>query len=99
MRTTLEELRQKEVVNLEDGCCFGFVDDVMIDTETRKVFAVTVRKKTGIFGFFGRGEELSVSWDEIETIGKDIVLVKTKAKFKSFERKENIFQKILDIFL
>ena len=99
MQITTEEMRKKEVINMPDGSCLGFADDAVIDTETRKVSAIIVRGKPRFFGILGREEDLKISWEEIETIGKDTILVKTKIKRKDFNKNENFFQKILNIFL
>lgn len=99
MTVTMEEMRQKEVINITDGSCFGFVEDIFIDTETRKVTEIIVGGKPRFFGFFGRKEDIKICWEEIVTVGKDTLLVKTEAKKKNFTENENIFQKFLNIFL
>lgn len=99
MQITTEEMRKKEVINMPDGSFFGFADEAVIDTETRKVSAIIVRGKPKFFGIFGREEDLKIVWDEIETIGKDTILIKTEIKKKNFNENENFIQKILNIFL
>ncbi|MBR5310373.1 MAG: YlmC/YmxH family sporulation protein [Oscillospiraceae bacterium] len=99
MQITIEEMRRKEVINMPDGSCFGFADDVVIDTETRKVSAIIIRGKPRFFGIFGREEDVKIGWEEIETIGKDTILVQTKIKMTNFKENENIFQKFFNIFL
>ncbi len=99
LRLSFEEICEKEVINLTDGTCFGYAGDVFIDTETRTVTAIAVKGSRRFFGIFGREEDILIPWEEIETIGKDAVLVKTSQKRKKLEQKENIFQKFLNIFL
>ena len=99
MCITFEEICEKEVINIADGICFGFADDVLMDTETKKVTAIIIRGKRKFFGIFGGEREAVIPWEEIESIGKDTILVKTAQKFSEKNEKENIFQKFLNIFL
>ena len=98
MLITIGELCEKEVVNTLDGTSFGLADDVLLDTESRKAVAVIIKDKPGFFGFSKREEEVSISWDKIENIGKDIIFVKTDQSGKIHNKKENFFQKFLNIF-
>ncbi len=99
MRLTLEEIRKKEVVNLTDGTCFGFTDDIVIDTETKQVIALVMKGETGIFGIFSAEEKISVPWEKIDTIGRDTILVKTDQKIPQKRRSNNVFRRILNYLL
>lgn len=99
MLITIGELCEKEVVNTLDGACFGFADDVLLDTESRKAVAIIIKRKSGFFGFPKREEELSIPWDRIETVGKDTILVKTEQNAGLYSKKESFIQKILNIFI
>ncbi len=99
MRLTLEEIRSKEVVNIIDGSCFGFADDIIIDTETKQVIALIMKGESELFGLLGREEDISVPWECIDTIGKDIILVKTDQKRPPKERKDNSLRKIFNNLL
>lgn len=99
MRLTFEELCEKEVVNITDGTSFGFVGDVVMDTETREAFAIVIKGRPKFFGFLGREEDIIIGWEKINTVGKDIILVKTELSGKINNEKENIFQKFFSFFL
>lgn len=99
MFVTFEEICGKEIINVKDGSSFGYADDILFDTEIRKITAFIIKGKPKFFGFFGREEDISISWDKIETIGKDIILVKTEQCGRIHNKKENIFQKFLNFFL
>ena len=71
----LGDLRRKEVANLRDGTRLGFVTDVEIDEVDGRIESLVVPGPTRLFGLFGREEDYIISWDEIETLGEDIVLV------------------------
>lgn len=96
MKLTLEEIRKKEVINIIDGSSFGLADDVSFETETKEVTGIIVRNRPN---FFGREDGVFIGWEEINTFGKDIILVKTEQKGKLHKREENIFQKLLNFFL
>lgn len=69
------ELRNKEVINISDGCRMGYVCDVEFDLETGKVEALIVPRKTGFLGVFTRHDEYVISWKNIKKIGDDIIFV------------------------
>ena len=72
------ELRQKEVINIRDGCRFGFLSDVDIDIDKGKIIKLIVPGPARFFGIFGREHEYRIPWDCIKQIGVDIILVDVK---------------------
>lgn len=75
METRMEQLRQKEIVNLKDGAKLGYADDLAICTETAQVKALIVCGRPRLFGLLGHSPDLLVPWDKIRTIGEDTILV------------------------
>jgi YlmC/YmxH family sporulation protein len=73
--TRVYDLRQKEIVNMNDGARYGFVSDLEIDAEEGKVLALIVPGPGRVFGVFGRDQEYRIPWDKINKIGDDIILV------------------------
>ena len=69
------DLRHKEVINSQNGCRLGGVDDVEIDTVTAKLVSVIIFGKPKFFGLFGRCDDLIIRWENIELIGEDTILV------------------------
>ena len=69
------DLRQKEVINTNDGARYGFVSDLEFDTEAGKILALIVPGPGRVLGVFGRDHEYRIPWDTIIKIGEDIVLV------------------------
>ncbi len=96
MKLTLEEICKKEVINLLDGTCFGFADDIVIDTETKQVISIVMKGEGSFFGIFGREEAVFLPWERIKTIGKDTILVETDQKRAPIKQKANLFSKILN---
>ena len=72
---SLSELKNKEVVNITDGCRLGFVSDVEIDLECGRVVSLIVPSDGKLFSF-GKCAPVRVLWCDIEKIGADIILVR-----------------------
>ena len=98
MLINVGEICEKEVVNTLDGTSFGLAGDVIIDTENRKAVAIVIKNRPGFLSFSKREEEISIPWDKIETVGKDIIFVKTEQSGRIHNKKENFIQKFLNIF-
>ena len=76
MKCSVTDLRSKDVINVEDGCRIGCVTDVEIDTCTGCLINLVVFCGRGIWGFFGRGEEIIINWKDIVVIGNYSILVR-----------------------
>lgn len=72
----MSDLREKEVISIQNGSCLGCVSDVEIDTCCAKIIAIVIYGKSRLFGLLGREEDVVIGWDEIQCIGEDTVLVK-----------------------
>lgn len=75
---TIRELCEKEVVQLEQGACLGRADDLEFDPATARLQSLILLGRPRLFGLLGREENLTILWQEIETIGTDAVLVHTQ---------------------
>ncbi len=69
------DMKQKEVINSNDGIRLGFISDVEVDLDEGKLLKIIVPGPAKLFGMFGRGKEYQVPWDSIKKIGEDIILV------------------------
>lgn len=69
------ELRHKEVINSTNGCRIGYVDDVEVNTENARVVSIVIFGRQRFFGFFGRGDDIIIKWENIQLIGEDTILV------------------------
>lgn len=67
-------MRQKEVINIENGNRLGFVCDIGFDLEEGQIQSLIV-PATGKTGLFGKTQDIIIPWDSIKKIGNDIVLV------------------------
>lgn len=75
MPCRLQELRKKEVINANNGCRIGYVDDLEIDTKCARVVALIVYGRPRLFGLFGKADDCYIPWDKIRLIGEDAILV------------------------
>ena len=69
------ELREKEVINICNCECLGFVVDVDIDVCTGCVCALIIPRCGKLWGFMGKNDDLIIPWCQIKRIGPDIILV------------------------
>ncbi len=72
----LSEFQAKDVVNLSDGKILGHVGDVDIHPGTGKIESVIIGGNGKTFAFFNRNEEITISWNNIIKIGKDVIFVR-----------------------
>lgn len=75
MNCNLTDLKHKEVISSCDGTRIGFVDDVIVDTQTAKIVSLVIFGRSGLFGFFGRCEDFIIPWQKIELIGQDTIIL------------------------
>ncbi|MBO5274931.1 MAG: YlmC/YmxH family sporulation protein [Clostridia bacterium] len=78
MSCSLNDLRDKEVVNVCDGRRLGYVCDLEIDLDCGKICAIIVPGDNRFFGL-GRGSDCRIPWENIERIGDDIIIVNIKS--------------------
>ena len=69
------DLKQREVINIRDGCRVGYISDIIIDREDGSVSKLIVPGTGRMFGVFGPEQEYHIPWDKVKQIGDDLVLV------------------------
>ena len=72
MEISFCELRQKEVINVCDGKRLGRVIDLVISLHSCKVLGIVVPGNKKIFN---TREDIFISWNNIQKIGVDVLLV------------------------
>lgn len=87
MESRIAELRYKEIINVSDGCRFGYVGDVEVDLDTGKVRSLVVPGRLRLFGLLGREDDLVIPWEDIQVIGQDTILVRTRPAALSGRRR------------
>lgn len=71
----ISELKQKEVINLNDGRRLGIVYDVEIDMEKGCIDAIVIPGSGKLLGFFNKESDIVINWSSIKKIGIDVILV------------------------
>lgn len=71
----LSDLKTKDVVSIVTGQNIGRADDVEFDEKTAVIHNIVIFGRPKFFGIFGREKDLKISWKDIVTIGKDVVLI------------------------
>lgn len=69
------ELKQKEVININDGRRLGLVGDVEINMETGNLEAIIIPAGGKFLGFFSKENDIVIGWSNIRKIGVDVILV------------------------
>ncbi len=72
----ITDLRFKEVISINNGCCLGPVSDIELDTCTARIVAIVIFGRARCFGIMGREDDIVIPWEHIQCIGEDTVLVK-----------------------
>lgn len=71
-----EELKNKEVINIFDGKSMGYVSDIEIDLEEGKIEGIVIPANRNFFNIFGKtDDDYIIRWENIKTIGDDVILV------------------------
>lgn len=95
MNCCITDMREKEVINLKDGCRLGCVCDVEIDTCSGKVTAIIIFGRGKLFGLMGRCDDIKICWENIKIIGDDTILVDFDCPVSCrTAKKENIFDSL-----
>ncbi len=71
----LTDLRDRDVVNVNDGKRLGVISDVELDVEQGAVKAIIIPGAGGLRGVLGKKNELLIPWDKIIKVGLDTILV------------------------
>lgn len=74
----ISEFQVKDVVNISDGRKLGNIGDIDINLKTGKIEAIIIVGTGKVLGFFGKEEEVIISWKNILKIGEDVILVRYK---------------------
>ena len=80
MRTRIAELRWKEVVDVQNGSRFGYVEDLEVDLESGQVRALVLPGRRRLFGLLGRDADRSTPWDRARRSGADPRLVEQEPR-------------------
>ncbi len=89
------ELRQKEVVNINDASRLGYVSDVEVNLSHGEIEAIVVPGKMKLF-HLGKNDDFVIAWENIKMIGDDIILVDIPPLERKNEKYSKKFKKGVD---
>ena len=75
MESRITDLRDKEIIDIQDGGRYGYVGDVEVDLESGRVLALVVPGRLRFFGLLGRETDRIFPWESVKRFGADIILV------------------------
>ena len=75
MSCMIEELQNKDVISIENGCRIGFVCDVEAEVCTGRIKSIIVCQAGAGFSF-RRNETYKIDWCDIVVMGDETILVK-----------------------
>lgn len=91
MNCRLTDLRHKEVISSVDGVRIGYVDDLIVDTETASVVAFVIFNRFFLFGIFGKNEDYIIPWEKIELIGEDTIIISCRTPKPEKRHRKRLF--------
>ena len=74
----LSDLQSKDIVNITTGKNIGSIIDVNINHASGTIESLVIESSKGFFSGFNRESDTLISWQNIEKIGEDVILVHIK---------------------
>ena len=82
----LSDLQSKDIVNTVDGRNIGNIIDVKIDERNGTILALVVEPNKKMLSFLNRGVDTEVTWQSIERIGEDVILVRLYYEKEKYQK-------------
>lgn len=76
----LSQLKQMEVVEISEGRRLGFIGDIIFNEDFTKIESLVIPNQNGLMSIFKKKDEMHIKWNQIKTIGIDIILVDSSSK-------------------
>lgn len=73
----LAQLKKRGVINIYNGNFMGYIYDIIISFPTGNIKTLVIKQNflKRIFSFFSINNKSYIPWDNIISIGKDVILV------------------------
>lgn len=75
MEIRIGDLRYKEIVDVADGCRYGYPQDLAVELTTGQITALVIPGQPRLMGLLGREEDIIIPWSRVRQVGEDIILV------------------------
>lgn len=86
-----EELRCKEIINVNSGHRLGYVCDAEMELPSGCVKALIVPGPARFFGLFGREPDFLIPMGCVKKLGRDIILVEISGAYDRDRRERKRF--------
>lgn len=71
----LSDMREKEIININNGERMGYVYDFELDIEKGVITGIVISLGAKMLSLFGKKSDIIIPWSNIEKIGTDTILV------------------------
>lgn len=71
----MADLRDRDVVNVNDGRRIGIINDIDINFEKGTIKALIIPGSGGIMGVIGKKKDMIIPWQKVVKVGVDTILV------------------------
>lgn len=72
----IDEMKQKQVVDVGSGTVIGFLSDIEFDTNSGSLTSIVIFGRPKALGLFGKEDDIIIPFSSIEVIGEETILVK-----------------------
>ena len=73
----IDELKNRQVVCIDNGYVLGYIGDIELDTTTGRLISIVIFGNLRVFGLLGREKDIIIPFEDIAVIGNETVLVRT----------------------
>lgn len=70
---SINAMRTMEVIDINTGGKIGFIKDIKIDPDCKKVVSILLPGENK--GWFAKSEDIEIPWNKIIKVGIDVLLV------------------------
>lgn len=71
--SSINGMKTMEVIDINTGSKIGFIKDIKLDKEARKVMSIILPGE--VKGWFGKSNDIEIPWSKIIKVGIDVILV------------------------
>ncbi|MBR5590696.1 MAG: YlmC/YmxH family sporulation protein, partial [Anaerotignum sp.] len=71
-------LCEKDIISISTGQNIGRADDIEFNEKNAKVENLIVFGRPKLFGLLGRGKDVRIPWEDVITVGKDVILINSQ---------------------
>lgn len=86
----IDELKNRQVVCIDNGYVLGYIGDIELDTTTGRLISIVIFGNLRVFGLLGREKDIIIPFEDIAVIGNETVLVRTNPAIAGKSEREHI---------